>query len=452
MSSPHPLPDIADIAEAVLEVNDQGDYTIPAEGVYPHQWLWDSCFIAIGWRHIDIVRAQTEILSLLRGQWANGMIPHMIFSGDNLFHQDRNLWRSWLSPQAPDDVATSGITQPPMLAEAIVRIGQILPATERRTWYQQVYPALLRYHQWLYAERDPHNEGLVLQIHPYETGLDNSPPWINLLHGHSMPWWVSVLEKTKLDKAMTFMRYDTRHVSADERISNLDALLYFDIIRRLRRKAYNIDAVLEHSLFAVEDLSFNCILIRANEHLRTIAHGINKEIPKDLSLRMHKTNEAIEELWDAYASQYYSRSFTTHKYIKESSIAALMPLYAGVVTKERARQLVALLEDSSRYGTVYPIPSVPADSPWFKPHGYWQGPTWINMNWLIIDGLRRYGYDDHAAALTESTIELVQKAGCYEYFSPLDGTPAGAKNFSWTAALTIDLLRQSQLDISNIPL
>jgi len=36
---------------------------------------------------------------------------------------------------------------------------------------------------------------------------------------------------------------------------------------------------------------------------------------------------------------------------------------------------------------------------------------------------------------------MVFKSGCAEYFNPLTGEPAGAKDFSWTAALTIDLLK-----------
>jgi glycogen debranching enzyme len=64
------------------------------------------------------------------------------------------------------------------------------------------------------------------------------------------------------------------------------------------------------------------------------------------------------------------------------------------------------------------------------------------MNWLIIDGLRRYGYKDHADALTEATLELVRKGGCNEYFNPLTGEPVGAEDFSWTAALTIDLAKK----------
>ncbi|MEO8785382.1 MAG: glycoside hydrolase, partial [Candidatus Saccharimonadales bacterium] len=36
-------------AQDILRGNDKnGRYTVPAAGMYPHQWLWDSCFIAIG--------------------------------------------------------------------------------------------------------------------------------------------------------------------------------------------------------------------------------------------------------------------------------------------------------------------------------------------------------------------------------------------------------------------
>src|ERR1700727_1716289 len=114
-----------DQAKAVLERNDRGTYTIPAEGLYPHQWLWDSCFIAIGLRHVDVERAKMEILSLFRAQWTNGMVPHMIFTaGESQHRLDYGMWQSWVSPFAPDGMSTSGITQPPMLAEAVVQIGK----------------------------------------------------------------------------------------------------------------------------------------------------------------------------------------------------------------------------------------------------------------------------------------------------------------------------------------
>lgn len=433
--------DILDEAKAVLEANDQGSYTVPASGLYPHQWLWDSCFVAIGLRHLDIDRAKTELLSLLRGQWHNGMLPNMIFAKGPKYRRDRNIWNSKSNPFSPDDIATSGITQPPVLAEAVVRVGHRLNKTEKRTWYKQIYAELLAYHQWLYSERDPHNEGLVLQIHPWESGLDNSPPWMHELHEHQMAMWIRAIKKLRMGWIINLFRRDTKSIPAAERLDPIEAAALYSTQRRLRRKTYDIDKILSHSLFAIEDLTFNCILIRANQHLRDIAGYIKEELPSDLLESMVKTEKALEQLWDPYSAQYYSRNFITHNQIKEPTIATLLPLYAGTITKERAKQLVRMLENQHVFGTDFPVPSVPANSPWFSPHAYWQGPTWLNTNWLIIDGLKRMGFDDHAAALTESTIEMVTAAGCYEYFSPLDGTPAGAANFSWTAALTIDLLK-----------
>lgn len=441
----HPIKDSKDLARAAEEAlknNDRGSFTAPAANLYPHQWLWDSCFIAIGIRHYDTDRAKQEILSILNGQWTNGMVPHMVFSNDKKYKQDRDAWRSWTNPHSPDGVSTSGITQPPVLAEAIQQVGEHLPLTERREWYKLVWPSLLAYHEWLYYERDPHNEGLTLQIHPWETGLDNTPPWMHELHDHILPWWVQAIQKLHLTKLAQFVRRDTRFVPADQRFDNVEAMTLFHVQRRLRRKNYDSHKVLNHSLFTIEDLSFNSILIRNNTILQEIAKSIRAEVPKELTKRFDKSKKALELLWDPYAQEYFSRDFITHKLYKHSTIATLMPLYAGCVTQERANQLVKLLENEKKFGTTYPIPSVPVSSPDYDAQRYWQGPSWVNMNWMIIDGLKRYGFKDHAAALRESTLEMVANGGFYEYFNAKTGEPIGVPEFSWTAALALDLLHK----------
>jgi hypothetical protein len=433
--------DILEQAKSVLAMNDRGNYTQPAHGLYPHQWLWDSCFIAIGLRHLDAERAKLELLSLLRGQWHNGMLPNIIFRDDAQYRTDRNVWRSWLNPYAPNDVVTTGITQPPMLAEAVVQVGAKMAWPERRSWYATVYPALLAHHEWLYRERDPHDEGLVLQIHPWETGLDNTPPWMNELHEHLLPFWIRVIDKTGLTHVINLFRRDTKSVPSSQRFNVVESLAMYDIQRRLRRKSYDINRILNHSLFAIEDLAFNCILIRANTHLRHIAKSLREDLPEELDERMKKAEKALEELWDPYSEQYYSRDFITHRQLKIPTVATLLPLYAGTITKERAKQLVQHLENEHTFGPAYPVPSVAVNSLWFHPKLYWQGPSWVNMNWLIIDGLKQYGFDDHAKALRDSTLEMVERSGNYEYFDPLNGEPAGAADFSWTAALVIDLMK-----------
>lgn len=438
-----PQPTLEEACRKVLADNQRGDYTIPAGGLYPHQWLWDSCFTAIGLAHYDIERAKKEILSLLRGQWANGMIPNMIFAEGDAHKRDRNMWQSWRSPYAPDHVSTSGITQPPMLAEAIVSIGSHMKKEERRKWYQTAYPACLAYHEWLYRERDPHEEGLVLLIHPWESGLDNSPPWISQLRMHHKPWWVGLVEKTGADRLANVFRRDTQHVSPGQRISNIEALLYYDVEQRLKRKNWDIDGILSRSHFAVQDLTFNCILLRGHRHLQAIAKAIGYEIPDWLNERARLGRHAVsEKLWDAFTGQFYSRNFVTHKLIKEPSIATLMPLYAGLGNDAQIEAMVKLINSKDNFGTNFPLPSVPVSYSWYSEFKYWQGPTWLNTNWLVIDGLKRAGFSEEAVHITKQSLKLVSEHGAREYFSAKDGRPAGAKNFSWTAALALDLAAQ----------
>ena len=64
-------------AQKTLDENWTGSYTRPSPRLYPHQWNWDSGFIAIGYAHYNQERAQRELLSLFEHQWSNGMVPQI---------------------------------------------------------------------------------------------------------------------------------------------------------------------------------------------------------------------------------------------------------------------------------------------------------------------------------------------------------------------------------------
>ena len=96
--------DLVEIAKTVLEENYEGTYTVPSQKLYPHQWLWDSCFIAIGFSNYDIDRAQTEILSLLR---VNGIMAccHTSYLAQRKVIKLTKIYGgAGLNPNAPDDV------------------------------------------------------------------------------------------------------------------------------------------------------------------------------------------------------------------------------------------------------------------------------------------------------------------------------------------------------------
>ena len=95
--------------EVLLKNHHLEGYTIPCEGLYPFQWNWDSGFIAIGLAHFDIDKAKEEILNLLKGQWKNGFVPHIVFhKEDDTYFLGADFHQSDLSSLSPKDCKTTG--------------------------------------------------------------------------------------------------------------------------------------------------------------------------------------------------------------------------------------------------------------------------------------------------------------------------------------------------------
>jgi hypothetical protein len=76
----------------------------------------------------------------------------------------------------------------------------------------------------------------------------------------------------------------------------------------------------------------------------------------------------------------------------------------------------------------------------FDPRNYWRGPVWININWMLSQGLKRSGYTEKADAMKRDMIQLPIRFGFHEYFDSQTGRGYGSSDFSWTAALFLDLV------------
>lgn len=121
---------------------------------------------------------------------------------------------------------------------------------------------------------------------------------------------------------------------------------------------------------------------------------------------------------------------------------ALMPLLTGRLPEPVKAALAAQLADPASLGAPFPLPTVGLSEPEFNPDRMWRGPVWLNVNWLVVQGLLRSGLEAEAASLAEQTVEMVVcSGGLHEYWNPLTGRrAAGATTgFGWSAALFIDL-------------
>lgn len=420
-------------AKSVLAANDLGSWTKPSPRLYPHQWNWDSAFIALGIAHYDLTRAKTEILSLLRGQWRNGMIPHIIYDPHAVgYFPDPHRWQISLSPDSPRQVLTSGISQPPM----ITLVAQLLAQRDNDAEFaRQVYPALLGFHRWFHQERDPRGEGLTAIIHPWESGMDNSPRWLE------------IFSHIQFTQRPQYQREDNALLPPYERPSNEDYDRFVFLMDLARDLNYNQKNIFANSPFVVQDVMLNSILYKADESLSELARLIG-EPTEEIENWMEETQSAFQhKLWNETDALYYDYDVRANRWIKQNTSAAFMPLYAGLADKKQATRIVEghLLNpaeykpDAGR--TRYLVPSVSKRNPYFDPRNYWRGPVWINMNWFIMHALNRYGYVEPARQIRSDTLALVENAGFHEYFDPQTGTGYGTDTFSWSAALTIDLLK-----------
>jgi glycogen debranching enzyme len=86
------------------------------------------------------------------------------------------------------------------------------------------------------------------------------------------------------------------------------------------------------------------------------------------------------------------------------------------------------------------------DDPKYDPFKMWRGPTWVNVNYLLIEGLQRSGYPELAVELRKRTLDLIScRNDIYEYYHPATGEnpPNAASMFGWSAAVFIDLAIQA---------
>jgi hypothetical protein len=274
--------------------------------------------------------------------------------------------------------------------------------------------------------RDPNNTGVVAILHPWESGMDNSPAW---------------------DESMTFPidptlppyeRQDLTHVNANMRPTKETYDRYLTLLYRFKRENfYDPDKLYEISPFRVTDLCVNSILFRANRDLRWLALQLGKtDAVAEIEGWLDKGFEGFKNLWDEEAGLFKCQDQITGKLEDAAISAAFLPLFAGVATKEQAARLVENLSTWLEH-VKYSVPSLDPQDPRFEQLRYWRGPIWLIINWMISNGLRHYGYDELADRIKNDSIELTNKAGLREYFDPLTGDGAGGTKFSWTAAMCL---------------
>jgi hypothetical protein len=429
----------------VLRANDLGGWTKAAPQLYPHQWSWDSAFIAIGLAHLDPRRAATELQSLFAAQWATGKVPHIVFNPDvapGSYFPDAARWDcAALSPEAPRAPQTSGLCQPPVHAIAAHHIWQAAQRAGGATLVEiaraldDLFPRLMAWHRFLLTERDPERSGLVTIYHPWESGADNSPRWD------------AALAAIEVEELPPYERFDLKHVADPSQRPTMEEYdRYLWLVELMKRAHYDEKAIYKTLPFLVKDVLFSAILVAANETLLDLALLVEAPAADRAEIEqwIARGRRGLEARWDLGSGLCLDYDLRAGAAIPVRTVAAFAPLIAGGLHGQGRLTLLALLDSPAFTGHPdlrWPVPpSTSPHDPAFRPRAYWRGPTWPFMNWLFWWSLRRAGEPGRAARLKRAALDQIGTVGFAEYCEPFTGEQLGSTDQSWTAAVTLDWL------------
>jgi hypothetical protein len=425
-----------DRARRTLQANDRGGYAVPSPRLYPFQWNWDAAINALGWQTFDEARAWQEVRSLQSGQWANGLLPSIVFHrpSDSYFPGPGEWGCADRSPP------TTSISQPPVLASMVRRMAARSRDPDVDAQLHTLVPQILQWHRWWHRDRDPDGTGLVVIYHPWETGSDNSPAWDGPLS--------RVPPATR-----PYQRRDTGVVDGSMRPHQAEYDRYVYLVDFFRERAFDARRIYDECPLRIADFALNAILLRADRDLAWLCRRLGDEAAAaELDRWADRSVQALDGLWDPALGRYVSLDTRRGERLDARTHASLLAWHGRLfdavpgegqdVRAGREGRLRLELEDTLS-ATRHGLGSTHPSDPGLDPRRYWRGPVWPHINWLVARSLEEHGHDAAAQRLDADTLSLVRDGGLYEYFSADTGEPLGGPDFSWTAAITLLLLDEA---------
>lgn len=348
-------------------INYQGFYGV---------WSWDSWKQAVALGFIHPKLAQDNILCMFDYQDAAGMVPDCIYSNKN----ENNLRD----------------TKPALSAWAVWEVFQ---QSKDRAFLEQLYPKLMRYHNWWYTNRDHDQNGLC------EYGSTDG----------------------------------TRIAAAWE--SGMDNAVRFDsaVMLKNNETAWSLDQ---------ESVDLNAYLAQERVFLSKIATTLGK---RNEATAWKKRSDSLAvtinaNFFHAGKGYYYDKRPGHNNLITVEGPEGWIPLWAGIATPQQAKAIQSMMATKNKFNTLLPLPTLAADHPAFDPmQGYWRGPVWLDQFYFGIVGLKQYGYKTLANELQQKLWQhaegLFTDSPVFENYHPLTGKGLNARNFSWSAAHLLLLLK-----------
>lgn len=274
-------------------------------------------------------------------------------------------------------------SKPPLVSWAV---DEIFTHTGDTAFVSEMYPQLMAYYKWWYTKRDHDQNGMceygstdgTLEAAAWESGMDNAIRF----------------DDTKMLK----------NAGADD--------------------AWSMDQ---------ESVDLNAYLALECKLLKKFAGvlGVTFDAPDHSA-------QVADYFFDKEKGFFFDRRLKDGTFIAEPGCEAYTPLWTQVATPEQVTAMMPLLQDTAKFSTYIPFPTVAADNPKYNPKGYWRGPIWLDQTYFAIRGLRNYGYnklaDEYTIQVFDRLQGLKEGAPIHENYGTHTGERLKAAHFSWSSS------------------
>ena len=403
-------------------------------------WAWDSWKHAVGLRHADPELAKSVVRS---------MFDFQIAADDPLRPQDQGMvvdavfYNSSPARGGQGGNWNERNSKPPLATWAV---WGIYAATGDISFVQEMYGKLTRYHQWWFNNRDSNKNGIaeygatvdpanqdetsIIDAVAWESGMDNAPRF-------------GFVDEQKLKVYAQENQLSLHHVQEHFKVK---------VLEQLNDKGNQLGYTLDQ-----ESVDLNSFLAMEAKLLSQMARllGNSRDAQKYLQRHEHMKNYINQCMYDPESGFYYDLKLSPHsqppchgKVLVDRGRGpeGWSPLFAGIADKERARNVMLNITHPQHFALFLPTPTAAQSNPGFDPDGYWQGRVWLDQWYFAIIGLKQYGYHQQAQRIQEQLIKnaagLASQESIRENYHPLTGAQQGATNFSWSAAVLVDLFNR----------
>ncbi|MDO4497422.1 MAG: trehalase family glycosidase [Bacteroidales bacterium] len=272
-------------------------------------------------------------------------------------------------------------SKPPLAAWAV---NEIYEQTHDEAFVREMFPQLVAYYRWWYRERD-HDQNHLCEFGSVD-GTTEAAAWE----------------------------------------SGMDNAVRFDDAQMVQNgpDAWSFDQ---------ESVDLNAYLAYENTLLRKFAKIIGESFDDP-----NYGELTAKYFYDPERGFFFDRRLQSGEFVHVEGCEAYIPFWSQIASAEQMKQALPILQDTTKFSTYIPFPTLAADHPKYQSNGYWRGPIWLDQTYDAIRGLRNYGYSALADMYTEQVFSRIKglagSTPINETYDSSNGVGLTAPHFSWSSA------------------